>query len=99
MTLAQAIERHKAAQAAWDVAKDTAKGEDWPSPVRLKEDDALRDLATTPCASDAEFFEKLRYLVSPEARKYAAPEFGPIAVAVQVHFDPDSSALTRMEGA
>jgi hypothetical protein len=48
--LAQAIARHMAAQAALD-----AGPEDRPKHLFDEEDEALYDLAMTPCASDEEF--------------------------------------------
>jgi hypothetical protein len=49
--LAQAIERHRAAQAAIDAA-DGPEG--YPDHLRDEEFDAIDELAETPCASDAE---------------------------------------------
>jgi hypothetical protein len=47
-------------------------------------------LAERPCASDAEFIEKLRYLHAYETRIFGAPtgehEFGSIVLAVDCHF-------------
>jgi hypothetical protein len=57
--LAQAIARHKTAQAALDAVPGPA---DYPEHLRDEEDEALDQLAFAPCASDAEFLEKLRYL-------------------------------------
>ena len=56
--IVQAIARHKAAQAALDAVPGP---EDYPE-LCDEEDEALDELAFTPCASDAEFLEKLRYL-------------------------------------
>jgi hypothetical protein len=51
---------------------------------------ARDDLAETPCASDAEFIEKLRYLHAYETRIFGAPtgehEFRSIVLAVDCHF-------------
>jgi hypothetical protein len=55
--LAQAIARHKAAQAALDAIP---AGLDRPFHLYDEEDEALYALAETPCAGDAEFIEKLR---------------------------------------
>jgi len=65
-TIALAIERHKAAQAAIDAFKDDPDG--YPEHLGMAEFDAIDDLAGTPCASDAEFIEKLRYLHAYETR-------------------------------
>jgi hypothetical protein len=89
-TLAQAIARHKAAEAAFD---DAASRDDDAAITRLSEaeSDAIEILAGMPCASDAEFLEKLRYLLARETRLFGEPdcnkEFGPIAVAVDRHFN------------
>jgi Zn-finger domain-containing protein len=57
--IASAIARHKTAQAALDAFPGP---EDYPKHLRNEEGEALYELAFTPCASDAEFLEKLRYL-------------------------------------
>ena len=62
--LAQAIERHRAAQAAIDAAGP----EGYPDHLSDEEDEALYELAFTPCISDAEFIEKLRYLYAQQAK-------------------------------
>jgi hypothetical protein len=86
--LAQAIERHKAAQAAIDAFADTEDG--YPKHLGEAEFDAIDELAETPCASDAEFLEKLRYLHAYETRTFGAPtgnhEFRSIVLAVDRHF-------------
>jgi hypothetical protein len=57
------------------------------------ESDAIEILAETPCASDAEFLEKLRFLVARETRIFGPPDgnhdFGSIVVAVDRHFNVD----------
>ena len=63
--LAQALARHMAAQAALDAVPGP---EDWPDHLCREEDEALDELAFTPCASDAEFLEKLRYLYAQQAK-------------------------------
>jgi hypothetical protein len=83
--LAQALARHKAAQAAIDAAP-----EGYPDHLNEAESDAIDDLAETPCASDAEFVEKLRYLYAHETRIYGPPtgqhEFSSVVLAVDSHF-------------
>jgi hypothetical protein len=83
--LAQAIERHRAAQAAID-----ATPEGYPDNLNEAEFDAIDELAETPCASDAEFIEKLRYLHAYEIRFFGAPtgqhEFRSVVLAVDSHF-------------
>ena len=84
--LAQAIERHKAAQATIDAFADTEDG--YPEHLGEAEFDAIDELAETPCASDAEFLEKLRYLLVCETAyltgRRTAPTFRLIIIAVIV---------------
>jgi hypothetical protein len=86
-TLAQAIARHMAAQAALD-----AGPEDRPQHLFDEEDGALYELALTPCASDAEFVEKLRYLYAQQAKIWNLPDngndYGCLAIAAACHFCP-----------
>jgi hypothetical protein len=92
-----ALDRHKAAKAAWDAKPDADRIDD--DPVMLAVGDALIDVAETPCASDAEFLEKLRYLFEVEMEmhgydwigdhKFAA--YGSIIVAVDTHFGIDEA--------
>ena len=70
--LAQAIARHMAAQAALDAIPGP---QDHPEHRCDEEDGALDELAFTPCASDAEFLEKLRYLYAQQARIWDLPEW------------------------
>jgi hypothetical protein len=88
IALAQAIERHKAAQAAIDAFRDDPDG--YPEHLGTAEFDAIDDLAEMPCASDAEFIEKLRYLHAYETRTFGAPtghhEFRSVVLAVDCHF-------------
>jgi hypothetical protein len=60
-----------AAQAALD-----AGPEDRPDHLFDEEDEALYELALTPCASDAEFIEKLRYLYAQQAKIWDLPNNG-----------------------
>ncbi len=87
--LAQAIARHKAAQAALDAVPGP---EDYPRHLCDEEDQALYELAFTPSASDAEFLEKLRYLYAQQAKIWDLPEnandYGCIAIAAACHFCP-----------
>jgi len=86
--LAQVIARHKAAQAALDaVPRDV----DYQS--LREEGEALDDLAFTPCASDAEFLEKLRYIYTVQARIWPLPDngdggYGALVIAAACHFCP-----------
>jgi len=54
-----------AAQAALDAVPGP---EDYPKHLSDEEDEALYELALTPCASDAEFLEKLRYQYAQQAK-------------------------------
>jgi hypothetical protein len=54
---------------------------------------ALDELAFTPCASDAEFLEKLRYLYAQQAKVgWDLPDngddYGCIVIAAACHFCP-----------
>ena len=87
--VAKAIERHKAAQAALDAIPSP---EDYPEHLSNEEDEALYELAFTPCASDAEFLEKLRYLYAQQAKIWGLPDngndYGCIVIATACHFCP-----------
>jgi hypothetical protein len=88
--LAQAIERCEAAQAAYDAIPD----DDDAAKQQLSgfESDVVDALARMPCASDAEFLERLCYLLARETRIFGEPhgraEFGSIVVAVDRHINP-----------
>jgi hypothetical protein len=93
---AQAIERHKAAQAAIDAYSGQIDDEALANQLFGAASDALEVLAKAPCG-DAEFVEKLRYLLAHETRIAEHPpdgaqDFGSILVAVDRHF---KSASTR----
>jgi hypothetical protein len=53
---------------------------------------ALDELSWTPCGSDAEFLEKLRYLYSRQAGIWDLPDngddYGCIVIAAACHFCP-----------
>jgi hypothetical protein len=87
--LAQAVARHKAADAAMDAGPHE---EDYPEQVFEEEIEALDAIALMPCASHAEFIEKLRYLPVVETRLGGPPtgrhEFGSVVLAVDCHFSP-----------
>jgi hypothetical protein len=87
--VAKAIARHKTAQAAYDAAPDDSDATLIPlSDATFK---ALNKLAKTPCTSDAEFIEKLRYLAAQEAEMYSSPtgmhEYGSVVIAVALHLE------------
>ncbi|MGB6176433.1 MAG: hypothetical protein WBF43_08880 [Methylocella sp.] len=86
--LAQAIARHMAAQAAIDAFRGDPDG--YPEHLGVAESDAIDELAFTPCASDAELLEKLRYLRAHETRTFGPPtgrhEFSSVVLAVDCHF-------------
>jgi hypothetical protein len=87
--IAEAIERCEAAQAAYDAIPD----DDDAAKRQLSgfESGVVDALARMPCASDAEFLEKLRYLLARETRIFGEPhgraEFGSIVVAVDRHLN------------
>jgi hypothetical protein len=59
-----------------------------PKHLSDEEDEALYELALTPCASDAEFLEKLRYLYAKQAKIWYLPDnrndYGCIAIAARM---------------
>jgi hypothetical protein len=72
----------------------------WRANFSLPQATLLRPLAEVTCASNAEFVEKLRYLLAHETRIFDGPpdgnhDFGSILVAVDRHF---KSASTRPIG-
>jgi hypothetical protein len=88
--VAQALARHKAAQAAIDARFGQIDDE------ALADQTPPRETLSRPwpkrLASDAEFLEKLRYLLAHEARicerqPDGHQEFGSILVAVDRHFN------------
>jgi hypothetical protein len=97
--LAQAITRCEAAQAAYDAMPDDDA--DMKEQLFLDEADAADALAELPCASDAEFIEKLRFLLARETSLFGAPndgglEFGSIAIAVDRHLGPATPGKLRL---
>ena len=92
--LARAIERHRAAQAAYDAWPDRSDDENL-NRFCIAAGDALSDLAETPCANDAEFLTKLRYLLAAEMHVIGeAPignqEYGSPLKAAYLHFNPEA---------
>lgn len=89
--LAKAIERHKVAQAAMEAAYGP---EDLSRHLCDAETAALDELAETPCLSDAEFMEKLRYLLRHETAVWGEPnmrhDFGSVLVALDTHFNSEA---------
>ena len=91
--LAQAIERHKAARAAFDAQEDSEDGT--LNRLGWAADRALEALIETPAGSDAELFTKLRYLLAHETFLAGhAPSigegFGGVAVALDMHLNPEA---------
>jgi hypothetical protein len=90
---AQALACHKAAQAPIDARFGSIDDDTLAHVLFTVASDALEALAETPC-SDAEFLEKLRYLLAHETRIMERPpdgdqEFGSILIAVDRHFNVD----------
>jgi hypothetical protein len=87
--VAYAIARCKAAQAAYDAIPD----DDDAAKQQLSgsESGVVDALARMPCANDAEFIGKLRYMLAHDIRIWGDPdhgdEFGSILVAVDRHFN------------
>ncbi|MGD9657093.1 MAG: hypothetical protein AB7U61_05535 [Methylocystis sp.] len=77
-----AIERHKAAWAAFS----GFNGDDGECGRRSDlEDAAIMELALAPCASDAEFVEKLKYLLARHDRLHGLDEYAAILAAIRQH--------------
>jgi hypothetical protein len=96
-TLAEAIERHKEAQAA-NAAFN--KRPDYTDEIgdRLFEAERkeLAALVAIPCASDAEFMAKLRYVFAHEMEvegdSYDGDPFATVLETIDVHFDGEPRA-------
>jgi hypothetical protein len=98
--IARAIARHEAAQAAYDVAAaasaaspDDMNADDIANDLCKAESDVYYELVAMPCATNAEFIEKLKVLIDLETRLFGSPfdsieEFAPVARAVALHFEP-----------
>lgn len=85
--VAQAIARHKAAQAEVDAAYSSGGASEFVSDAAYF---ALCDLAETPCADAAELFEKLRYLLTHEkctAANSGLESYRPILIALELHLN------------
>jgi hypothetical protein len=85
--VAKAIERVQNARAAYYNAASSVDSDD----LSEAESDACEDLEKTPCVSDEEFLEKLKYLTLREVRLFgspfeACPEFISVARAAALHF-------------
>jgi hypothetical protein len=92
--LAQAVERCDAAQAPIDARFGKIDDEALADQLFTAASDAVAALAETPCANDAEFLEKLRYLLALETHIFGGPpdgrhDFGSIVIAVDRHFNAD----------
>jgi hypothetical protein len=89
-TIAEAIARHAAAQAAFNAR--ISNSDEISIPLCDAVNGALDKLAGTPCGSDAEFLEKLKYLLVEETRLNGALnfsyeiEFGSVVFAAALHF-------------
>jgi len=87
--VAKALARARAAQAAYDAA-EAAKDDADLEHQFLVEAGAFDKLAMVRCSSDAEFIEKLRYMIAHEINLWGSPldsqaEFKDIAVAAALH--------------
>jgi hypothetical protein len=87
-TVAEAVERCKAAQAAYSAA--AATGDADAADLHSEAESVTCDeLAEMPCTDDAEFIEKLRYLYARELKIFGEPdinaEFGSVVIAVATH--------------
>jgi hypothetical protein len=92
--IAQAIERHRTAWAAYEAGYDEDNEDAFDALVRAA-DGPLADLIATPCANDAELLAKLRYLHAYEkslirGRPFDIADHGSIPAALDVHFSPEA---------
>lgn len=92
--LAQAIDRHRAAWAAYEAGYDP-DNEDAFGALVSAADGSLADLVAMPCANDAELLAKLRYLHAYEksmirGRPFDIADHGSIPAALDVHFNPEA---------
>jgi hypothetical protein len=92
--LAQAIERHRAAWAAYEAGYDE-DNEDAFSALVSAADGPLADLVAASCANDSELLAKLRYLHSYEkslirGRPFDIADHGSIPAALDVHFNAEA---------
>lgn len=92
--LARAIERHKAAWAAYDAAYDPDDEDAFDALVSAA-DGPLADLVAAPCANDSELLAKLRYLHAYEkslirGRPFDIGDHGSIPAALDVHFNAEA---------
>jgi hypothetical protein len=91
VTLAAVIAQHKAALAATEAVYNSVGGEsdEFTESVNY-EDDVCSELALIPCATDAEFLEKLRWLLARDVANCGKPsfggDFGCTLVALSQHF-------------
>ena len=86
-SLTDAIARHQAARAAIAAQVAANPGDDSAcEPLLTEEAAAMEAIATAPCATDADFVEKLRYLMPYEQALCGEPsmqlEYGSVIVAV-----------------
>lgn len=87
----EAVARHQAAKASPDRNADD----------NYDDLDALDSVTESLCADDAEFLEKLRYLIAEEIEiecvrpGQSTGPFGSIATAADFHLNPDKAARAR----
>lgn len=81
----------KAHRAAFEKFEATHEDDDAFLSASRAEDLARYDVAMRPCQTDAEFIEKLRYLMETEQCLWGEPEFltefGSVVIAVREHLD------------
>jgi hypothetical protein len=86
--LSSLIDAHRAAFQKFEA---TDENDDAFLSASRTEDLARYDVTMRPCVNEAEFIEKLRYLMNIECSLWGEPEFltqfGSIAVAVREYFD------------
>jgi hypothetical protein len=92
--LAQAIERHRVAWAAYEAGYDPDDEDAFDALVSAA-DGPLADLVATPCANDFDLLAKLRYLHAYEkslirGRLFDIADHGSIPAALDVHFNSEA---------
>jgi hypothetical protein len=87
--LLAAIERHKATRATVDGWQGDDDDDEAFGDLASADFDALCEVALTPCRSDAELVEKLRYIFASDKIRevHIDHEYGPIAAAIALHLN------------
>ncbi|MGA2492164.1 MAG: hypothetical protein ABSF67_04355 [Roseiarcus sp.] len=92
-----AIAAHRSLQATVEAMESAAEEDSFAAAIAA-ESKALRDVAKTRCATDAEFVAKAAYLVACERKQWGSPPsdqepFGLLAMATELHMRGRTPAL------